>query len=265
MSVRDLLHAEEGPVPALGESRARVLEVLQQAGEPLGVGEVARQVGLHVNTARFHLDALVEAGLADRTTEEREQPGRPRSMYLARPGAARTGRRSYRLLAEILASYVAAEAAQPSLAAAQAGRVWGRYLVDRPPPFRRLDAGAATDQLVSTLGEIGFAPEAVTTGRQRKILLHHCPFREAAEEHREVVCAIHLGLMQGMLAELDAPIEARRLDPFVEPHLCVAHLAAKDQEAASGATAARAHPQAGRVSERRSTRAGGRRARRQPG
>jgi hypothetical protein len=31
--------------------------------------------------------------------------------------------------------------------------------------------------------------------------------------------------MQGLLAEIDAPIEADRLDPFVEPSLCVAHLA----------------------------------------
>lgn len=227
MTVRDLLHAEESAAPVLGESRARVLEVLQQAGEPLAVGEVARQVGLHTNTARFHLDALVEAGVVDRTTEEREQPGRPRSLYMARPGSARSGKRSYRLLAEILTSYVAAETAQPARVAVQAGKAWGRYLADRPPPFRRINADVATEQLVNTLDEIGFAPEAVTAGRQRQILLHHCPFRETAEEHREVVCSIHLGLMQGVLAELDAPIDAERLDPFVEPHLCITHLAAK--------------------------------------
>ena len=61
---------------------------------------------------------------------------------------------------------------------------------------------------MATLDDIGFAPEPVTAGRQRRILLHHCPFREAAEEHREVVCTIHLGLMRGLLAELDAPIDA---------------------------------------------------------
>jgi hypothetical protein len=31
--------------------------------------------------------------------------------------------------------------------------------------------------------------------------------------------------MQGLLAELDAPVHAERLDPFVEPSLCIAHLA----------------------------------------
>lgn len=219
---------DDGPAPALGESRARVLAVLRDASGPLGVGEVAERVGLHANTARFHLDALVEAGTVERDFEERASPGRPRVLYAARPDSARTGRRSYRLLAEILTSYVAAETPEPARAATRAGQAWGRYLADRPPPFRQIDADTATEQLVGALSAIGFAPEAVTTGRRRRVLLHHCPFRETAQEHREVVCAIHLGLMQGMLAEFGAPIDTERLEPFVKPDLCVAYLVARD-------------------------------------
>lgn len=229
MSGRELLRPDPGTgtAPPLGESRARVLAVLHDADRPLSVGEVATRLKLHPNTARFHLDALVEAGLAERAAEQREQPGRPRTLYAARPDTARAGRRSYRLLAEILTSYVAAETPDPAQAARRAGQAWGRYLADRPPPFRRVDADTATAQLLRTLDDIGFAPEATTAGRVQQILLHHCPFRETAEEHREVVCSIHLGLMQGLLAEIDAPIEAQRLDSFVEPNLCVAHLAAR--------------------------------------
>ncbi len=231
MAVRESLRDAGGP-RSLGESRTRVLAVLQDAAGPLDAGAVAQRVGLHANTVRFHLDALVGAGVVERASEERERPGRPRALYTARPVAARAGQRSYRLLAEILTSYVAAETPRPDRAAVQAGHAWGRYLADRPPPFRRIDAEAASDQLVATLDDIGFAPETVTTGRQRQILLHHCPFREAAEEYREVVCSIHLGLMQGLLAELDAPIDAERLDPFVEPDLCIAHLTSQDGEPA---------------------------------
>lgn len=205
-----------------------MLEVLQDAAGPLGVRDVAGRVRLHPNTTRFHLDALVEAGVAERTVEDRERPGRPRTLYMARPDSPRSGRRSYRLLAEILTSYIDGETPQPGKAAQRAGQAWGRYLADRPPPFQRVDGPTATRQLVRTLGDIGFDPESVTDGGEQRILLHHCPFRETAEEHRKVVCSIHLGLMQGLLAELDAPVEADRLDPFVEPDLCVAHLAAKD-------------------------------------
>lgn len=224
MTVSDVARDDQAAGSALGESRARVLAVLQDAGGPIGVGEVASQVGLHVNTARFHLDGLVTAGLVERSREEREQPGRPRALYSALPGSVRAGRRSYRLLAEVLTSYLAAGVAQPARAATQAGRAWGRFLSDRLPPFRRVDAQAATERLVGALAEIGFEPEAVTAGRQRRILLHHCPFREAAEAHREVVCSVHLGLMQGLLEGIDAPVDSDRVDPFVRPNLCVAHL-----------------------------------------
>jgi predicted ArsR family transcriptional regulator len=209
----------------LGERRARVLETLQTARAPLPVTMVADRVGLHPNTARFHLEGLVEQGLAERATEDRELPGRPRALYSATPDTAQAGRRSYRLLTQILTSYLAANAKQPEKAAVKAGEEWGRYLAERPPPFGRINAETATLQLVDTLDEIGFAPEAVTERRQRRILLHHCPFREAAEEHSNVVCGVHLGLMRGLLAELNAPLAATRLDPFVEPDLCVAHLA----------------------------------------
>lgn len=215
-----------------------MLGVLQDAGEPLVVGDVAERVGLHPNTARFHLDALVESGAAERTIEERDQPGRPRTLYTARPDGARAGRRSYRLLAEILAGSVATETSEPAAAAVRAGEEWGRYLADRPPPFRRVDAQSAVRQLVEALDEVGFSPEAVTNGPEQQIHLHHCPFRETAEHHREVVCSIHLGLMQGLLDEIDAPIEATELEPFVEPTLCIAHMTAR-------------HPAAGRRSRQR--------------
>ncbi|MDR3080298.1 MAG: helix-turn-helix domain-containing protein, partial [Streptomyces sp.] len=57
---------------ALGKSRARVLDLLRAAGRPLGVQEVAEQAGLHPNTARFHLDALVDADLVSREPQPRE-------------------------------------------------------------------------------------------------------------------------------------------------------------------------------------------------
>lgn len=226
----ELTRADSPGAPVLGESRTRVLETLQTAG-PLGVAEVAAKLELHPNTARFHLDALVEEGLAERVTEQRDTPGRPRALYSASRASVPAGQRSYRLLAQILTSYLASVSRQPEKAALRAGEEWGRYLAERPAPFRRVDAEGATRQLVETLDSIGFAPEPVTAGRKRQILLHHCPFREAAEQNREVVCSVHLGLMRGLLDELDAPLDAASLDPFVQPDLCVAKLAARSARA----------------------------------
>lgn len=224
MARHDLTRADAQSAPALGASRARVLGVLQAQRAALGVEQISAQVGLHPNTVRFHLDGLVDAGLVHRTVEDRDQPGRPRTLYTANAASAPAGRRSYRLLAEVLTSFLAGQSEHPSRDAEDAGTAWGRFLTERPEPFGKVDVVQATDRLVDMLDEVGFEPEAVRRGRKREILLHHCPFRETAERHRDVVCSVHLGLMRGMLGELDAPLEVQRLDAFVESGLCVARL-----------------------------------------
>jgi predicted ArsR family transcriptional regulator len=216
---------DQAPGPVLGESRGRVLDVLRAAAEPMGVQEIAERTGLHPNTARFHLEGLVDAGLAERRAEERHRPGRPRMLYRARAGESVAGQRSYRLLAEMLTGLVADTLPHPQRAAVAAGEVWGRYLAERPAPLHRVDAEEAIQRLSAVLADAGFAPGPVGDPRKPVIPLRHCPFREVAEQHRDVVCSLHLGLIRGVLAEARAPLLADRLEPLVEPSLCLAHLA----------------------------------------
>jgi predicted ArsR family transcriptional regulator len=225
---------DPGPGHELGDTRRRVLEQLRAAATGLGVQDIAERVGLHPNTARFHLDGLVDAGLAGREAEERAQPGRPRMVYEAVAADAPAGPRSYRLLAEMLTSLVADTMPDPALAAVTAGQAWGRFLAQRPAPLQHVDADEAIHRLSAVLDDIGFAPgppEAVDQPPDggRLIPLRHCPFREIATQRRDVVCSLHLGLMQGVLTEVRAPLEAHRLDPFVQPSLCLAHLATRGE------------------------------------
>ena len=232
MDVQALLAPDAGA--PLGQSRAHVLDLLRAAGSPAGVRDIADQAGLHPNTARFHLDALVDAGLAARAPKERTTPGRPSMAYRAVAGGETMGRRRYRLLAEMLTSLIAGMLPKPGEAAGEAGREWGRYLTEPPPPYQRLDAGDAVERLTATMAEIGFAPEAVTDGTQYQLRLRQCPFREVAENHQDVVCQLHLGLMQGALAQMRAPVTADRLQPFAEPSLCIAYLATRQNQASAG-------------------------------
>lgn len=208
------------PVTA-GSRREQVLALLRTAPQPLAATDVAAATGLHLNTARFHLDGLVEDGLARRAAEPRGTPGRPRILYSADGPAP--GPRSYGLLAEMLTGLVASfDDGGP--AAVEAGRAWGRHLVERAAPSQRVDAGEAVARLNRVLEAVGFAPETRRAGKGTEVRLHHCPFREVAERHTDVVCAIHLGLMQGALDELRAPVDATALEPFVTPQLCLARL-----------------------------------------
>ena len=229
MDVQDLLRPDTGA--PLGASRARVLDLLR-AGGPLGVQEVAGQTGMHPNTARFHLEALVEAGLAERAPQARPTPGRPSMAYQATGSDGPAGQRRYRLLAEMLTCMITGVMALRGGAATDAGREWGRYLTEQPPPYQRFDDGQAIERLTGALREIGFAPEAVTEGGRRQLRLRQCPFREVAEHHQDVVCALHLGLIQGVLTELRAPVTAGRLLPFAEPSVCIVELSTGNAEAA---------------------------------
>lgn len=205
---------------AIGARRARALAVLREAAGPLSAAQVAQATGLHLNTARFQLDGLVADGLVERRSEDRATPGRPRILYVAR---AAEGPRSFSLLSEMLTGLVASLGGGGS-AAIDAGRAWGRHLVERPVPSERVAGDDALARLNRVLGAIGFEPEARAGVDGPEIWLHHCPFREVAERHTDVVCALHLGLIQGALGELRAPLEAPTLEPFVTPNSCVSRL-----------------------------------------
>jgi predicted ArsR family transcriptional regulator len=229
---------------ALGDvSRFRILEELRVRG-PLDSRELGRRVGLHPNTVRSHVEQLIEAGLVKTATAAPAGRGRPRVLYEADPDSAPAQQGGYRLLAQILASYLASTD-QPQTVAEGVGRAWGSYLTERPQPFAGVSADEATARLVALFAELGFMPEAVADGAERKVLLHRCPFREVAESNQQVVCAVHLGMLRGALTEMGAPLEATRLDPFVEPALCVAHLrpAGRHQRAGHRVSAIRANAQ----------------------
>lgn len=213
------------PPPQLpaANRRAEVLSLLRRAGQPLSVAEVADAMDLHVNTARFHLDGLVEDALAERTTEPRDTPGRPRILYASQ--GPMPGPRSYELLAEMLTGFVSS-LDQAGPATVELGKAWGRHLVERAAPSERLDAREAVARLNRLLDAIGFQSDARSHDNGTEVRLRHCPFREVAEKHSDIVCAIHLGLMQGALEELGAPVAATSLTPFVTPQLCIAHLEA---------------------------------------
>ena len=52
-------------------------------------------------------------------------------------------------------------------------------------------------RVVRLLGELGFLPEAVEEGLERRMLMHRSPLREVAVANPGVVCSAHLGLLCG--------------------------------------------------------------------
>ena len=204
------------------DRRQRLVEELRGAREGLAVRELAGRLGLHENTVRWHLGVLAGAGIVESRPAPRAGRGRPRILYSLSRNATAPERDEYRLLATILAGTVS-EQEGGRAGAESAGRAWGRYLVRRPLPLVSVSDDEAVGEVVRLLDEQGFVPDA----DGGEVRMHRCPFHDLAEQHPEVVCAVHRGLISGALDELGSGLEVSELEVFAEPDLCVARLASR--------------------------------------
>ncbi|MFI7153446.1 helix-turn-helix transcriptional regulator [Nonomuraea sp. NPDC050022] len=208
-------------------SRLRLLDVLRASEGPLDVRELAAACGLHVTTARFHLDVLIDAGLVRSQAGQSGARGRPRRLYSpANHAVAPGGHTGYELLSALLAAHWAGDRDERAQRAEQAGWAWSgqRELLPAPTAATATLSEAAV-HVNAVFAELGFDPELAHDGDSTLIRLHACPFRAIAATHPEVVCSIHLGMLRRALADVDAPPTTVSLQPFVRPHLCLAQIA----------------------------------------
>jgi len=49
-----------------------------------------------------------------------------------------------------------------------------------------------------------------------QITLRDCPFRDLLDEHRDLVCAVHRGLLEGMLGAARPPLSMTSFEPLAE-------------------------------------------------
>jgi predicted ArsR family transcriptional regulator len=197
------------------DTRYRLYRYLRLSGRPVPVRELAAHVGLHANTIRPHLRRLVEAGLvAVESRRAMAAVGRPQAVYSA-VGGAREGR-GYRLLADILATL--AQGPRSRQKAYELAREWGDYLMTRraPPPGARRP-GPNLAALQEAMAEAGFDPRFRRRGGGAfEIALRNCPFRDLLEEHRDLVCTVHRGLVEGMLEGARPRLRLGSFEPLAD-------------------------------------------------
>ncbi|MFH0245466.1 helix-turn-helix transcriptional regulator [Streptomyces sp. HK10] len=201
--------------PPVSRQRRAVLLHLRGRTEPVTAAGLAAECGLHANTVREHLDALVDASLAARERAPADGRGRPAWLYRAR-APQQSAVREYAGLATVLAARIARSSPDPRADALAAGEEWGRALLAGQGPAR--DPGDARVRVLALLEEIGFAPQPDEGARE--VRLPRCPFVEAAREYPGVVCAVHEGLVRAGLTALGGDAERVALHPFAEPDAC---------------------------------------------
>jgi predicted ArsR family transcriptional regulator len=217
-----------GPAPVRGSAgppmsgpRGVVLEWLQRSPGAVTVTALSAELGLHQNTVREHLDALVARGLATRERAPATGRGRPAWRYAAVEDHPEPDPRvrDYAGLAGALAGHLARTSPNPAGDGLAAGWAWGRSLVTGRPPH---PGATPRHRVVELLDELGFAPEADDAAST--VALRRCPLLDAAREHTQVVCQVHLGIVRGALEHHGGDPEPTALLPFSEPGACRLHL-----------------------------------------
>lgn len=175
---------------ALGDpTRHAVFRHIAEADEPVAIAQLTERFAFNHNAIRQHLAKLVDAGLVVETTAPATGPGRPRLVYAVDPAAegqwGTTGpyERLSRLLADIITTGVGPE--EVGRRAAEEFRV-------------RSASGDAIGDMTAAMARQGFAPEVRAVRAGAEIILHNCPFESTARVARSTVCALHLGIAEGL-------------------------------------------------------------------
>jgi len=180
---------------ALGDpTRHGIFRYVADAGAPVDVAELTEHFGLNHNAIRQHLAKLVHADLVAEDHTPSTGRGRPRLNYRLHPTAeSRWGvtgpyERLSLLLCEMLQTGDAAEEV-------------GRRAAHRQRRAAPRGGGDPAGLVVDAMEREGFDPVVRARGDRVEVVLRTCPFATTALADPETVCAIHLGLAQGV-AEL---------------------------------------------------------------
>lgn len=231
-----------------------MLAALLARPEGATIAELTAELGGHPNSVRLHLEGLTAVGapngagtaLVEAAPDRPTGRGRPATRYRATAAARAVpaedpAATDYRGLVSAFAEHLASGVADPRGTSRSIGQGWGRRLMtDQPQPLGSADsiasdAGSARQEVLDLLGRLGFSP---TPHPQRPSTerLTTCPLLDVARAHPEVVCQVHLGLVEGALATRDPEREHEvDLEPFAEIGACRLRIASQgEQRPASG-------------------------------
>jgi predicted ArsR family transcriptional regulator len=175
---------------ALGDpTRHAIFRHIAQAGRAVGVAEINDEFPFNHNAIRQHLAKLVAADLVVEATAPAAGRGRPRLVYETNPavegqwGTTGPYERLSRLLVEIIRTGLEPE--EVGRRAADLFRV--------PSP-----SGDVVADVSAAMARQGFEPEVRARRGGAEIVLHNCPFATTALADRSTVCALHLGIAEGL-------------------------------------------------------------------
>lgn len=195
---------------ALSPKQREVLDVVDSFRDGATAAQVADRLGMHVNTARGHLDELQAAGAVAAARAHSHGRGRPSLIFRVRVPDNQAIAGEYVSLVTVLLDLLADDAEltnYDSPRAREIGRQWAKKLEQTGP--------ASLSQVQARLRQMGFDPEQTKQG----LCLHACPFVSAGAAPTPFLCAVHEGYLQEMTATPDGEPTVR-LHPLTDDGTC---------------------------------------------
>ena len=196
-----------------------ILTLLRRKKVPVRVQTMAKELRLHENTVREHLDGLVLSHHARRISIPSIGRGRPSYGYeplsdfisQVEPEA-----REYAALAMVLAKQLVATRGNTKATAISAGEEWAKTF-QKSESVTPLQPLQVRQRVIGILTALGFSPRSQG---KKLILLKTCPLLAAAREEPDVICSVHLGLVRGLVAQSGMKANVVKLTPFAERGNC---------------------------------------------
>lgn len=197
---------DNGSNHGLGPTRARVLQYLQSASNPVAVAEIAENLHMHKNSARFHLSALLEMGFITESQVRTGGQGRPHMVYRATGISPLVSNQHLFELTHLLIRNFVHDEPDGLQRARKLGEDWGNT---EGANVTDAEDEEIVEELVTSMSERGFA--SVPDGQRVEFI--RCPFRSdsISDTEMDVVCAIHQGFIDGYLDGSGAPLHAKEM------------------------------------------------------
>jgi predicted ArsR family transcriptional regulator len=176
---------------AMGDpTRHAMFRHIAESASPVTVNELTERFGLNHNAVRQHLAKLVAARLVIEGRAAPSGPGRPRLVYSVDPAAeGRWGTTGpYERLAKLLTEII-----RSGDTPVEVGRRAGK---------EDATARAHGDPLAAWMEIVarnGFQPTVEQHGDEVEVMLHACPFANAALADPDIVCELHRGIALGVV------------------------------------------------------------------
>ena len=160
--------------------------------------DIARALNMHVNTARGHLDELVEKDAIFSTTTTANGRGRPSLLYKLRIPDNQAVANEYLTLISVIAEHLAGDNPEhATMLARRIGKDWAYRMVEEG--FSTQTFEEAVTSLSAHCREMGFDP-VITHQKQETeqvhLCLRSCPFVKSNGELINFACEIHQGMLE---------------------------------------------------------------------